>query len=232
MLYTHNSVRNGSLQTWNTNTPAAMDAQTTNTTLLRLQTNFDELDGRRRAWSEITGTLDGDKFVYSGHSSLRATLASGASANDFRLGPEDVSLTAFTGASPEHIKTNYAAPGEEFAGSSGLDKFRFTFAARSDQSDTTLAVRIICRNNADGVELYLQDGLGTPIWAAADTVRHTFDIAPRWQQYGLTFVPPIGNADDVIEHFVWNMSNGTAGAQIIDIDEIRCENLTISKGAP
>ena len=230
MLYTHNLVRNGDLGFWDTNVPQSMDAQTTNTTLLRLQTNFDELDARRREWDELAGST-GDKFVYSGHSSLRATLTSSASANDFRIGPEDVSLTAFTGASPEHIKTNYYAPGEEFAGTGGLDKFRFTFAARSDQSDATLAVRIICRNNADGVELHLQDGLGVPIWASADTVRHLFDLTPRWKMYGLSFQPPIGNANDVIEHFVWNMSNGVAGAQIIDLDEIRVTRLNDTGGA-
>lgn len=230
MLYTHNSVRNGDLGRWDTNVPESMDTQETNTTLLRLQTRFNEEDGRRRAWTELAGPY-GDKFVYSGHSSLRATLTSSASAHDFRLGPEGVSVTAFTGASPEHIKTNYLAPGEEFAGTGGLDTFRFTFAARSDQSDATLAVRIICRNNADGVELYLQDGLGTPIWAAADTVRHSFLLGPRWNVYGLTFTPPIGNGDDVIEHFVWNMSNGVAGAQIIDIDEIRVDRLNDTGGA-
>ena len=232
MLYTHNLVRNGSLQTWDAaTTPAAMDFQTTNTTLLRLQTNFDFLDGRRQAWTELAG-IDGDKFIYSGHSSLRATLTSSASANDYRLGPEDVSLTAFTGASPEHIKTNYWAPGEENNSPAGLDRFRFTFAARSDQSDATLVVRIILRNNADGVELYLQDGLGEPRWASADTVRHSFDLTPRWRMYGFHFTPPLFNANDVIEHFVWNMSNGVAGAQIIDLDEIRVENLSISQGAP
>ncbi len=230
MLYTHNHIRNGDLGFWDTNTPASMDTQATNTTLLRLQTNFKEEDGRRRAWTELAG-VTGDKFVYSGHSSLRATLTSSASANDFRIGPEDVSLTAFTGASPEHIKTNYAAPGEEFAGTGSLDKFRFTFAARSDQSDATLVVRIILRNNADGVELYLQDGLGNPVWASADTVRHSFDLTPRWLMYGLTFQPAIGNGNDVIEHFVWNMSNGVAGAQIIDLDNITVTRLNDTGGA-
>lgn len=230
MLYTHNHIRNGDLGQWDTNTPASMDAQSTNTTLLRLQTNFDELDGRRRAWSELAGRTEGDKFVYSGHSSLRATLTSSASASDYRLGPEDMSLTAFTGATPEHIKTNYAAPGEERAGLGSLDRFRFTFAARSDQSDATVELRIILRNNADGVELYLQDGLGTPIWAAADTVRRSFLLQPRWQVYGATFTPPLGNANDVIEHFVWELSNGVAGAQVIDLDAITVTRLNETGG--
>jgi hypothetical protein len=147
------------------------------------------------------------------------------------LGPEGVSLTAFTGASTRHIKTNYNAPGTLSAGGlGGPDIFRFSFAARSDQSDATLNLRIILRNNADGVELYLQDGT-LPEWATADTARNSFLLGPRWQVFGVTFQPPIGNANDAIEHLVWNMSNGVAGAQIIDIDEIRLENLQVSKGA-
>ena len=47
----------------------------------------------------------------------------------------------------------------------------------------------------------------------------------------MTFGVPAGNANDVLEHFVWELSNGVAGAQIIDVDEIRVENLQISKGA-
>jgi hypothetical protein len=230
MLYTDNLVKNGSLMRWDTNTPADMDAQTTNTTLLRLQTRFNEENGQRRAWTELAGT-HGDKFVYSGHSSLRATLAAAASAQDFRLGPEGMSLTAFTGTVPAHIKTNYGSPGTEGSNQEGgLDIFRFSFAARSDQSDATVELRIILRNNADGVELYLQDGT-LPEWAAADTARNSFLLGPRWQVFGVTFQPPIGNANDVIENFVWELSNGVAGAQIIDVDEIRVENLQISKGA-
>ncbi len=231
MLYTQNQVVNGSLQRWDSaTTPADMDFQTTNTTLRRLQTRDVEENGQRRAWTELAGS-HGDRYVYSGHSSLRATLTSSASAHDYRIGPEGVSLTAFTGASAQHIKTNYYSPGtENAAGSGGLDIFRFTFAARSDQSDATLSLRVILRNNADGVELYLQDGT-LPDWAAADTLRQDFLLSPRWRVYGVTFQPPIGNANDVIEHFVWNMSNGVAGAQVIDVDEIRVENLNISMGA-
>lgn len=231
MLYTQNLVKNGSLQRWDTaTTPADMDFQTTNTTLLRLQTRDVEENGQRRAWTELAGPY-GDKYVYSGHSSLRATLAAAASAHDYRIGPEDMSLTAFTGAVASHIKTNDAdAQVASADGGGGVDRFRFTFAARSDQSDAEVSLRIILRNNADGVELYLQDGT-LPTWATADTARYSFLLGPRWQVFGVTFEPPLGNANDVIEHFVWELSNGVAGAQIIDIDEIRVENLQISKGA-
>lgn len=217
MLYTQNFVVNGDFALWDSSVPREMDAQITNTTLTRLQETFREDDPRRHAWAEISGR-NGDRFTYAGRDALRAALTSSAVASDFRLYPEGLSATAFTGTSTFQILMK------------PLRRYRLAFAARCNTDGNALLARIVLRDNTDTVKLYLAS---TGAWEATETIGpYSFDLTTRWQAYGITFdCPPSDASGVVIENMVWQLANGTAGAQIIDIGEIRCECLSISEGS-
>ena len=210
MLYTTNYIQNGNLQEWDANVPDMMDTQETATTLLRLQSSFPEEHGARHAWTDAAGDR-ADRLTYQGANALRATLTAAAVADDFRIGPEGISLTAFTGASTPQVLLK-----------SGHN-YRFVVAARCNTEGNLLRIRVVFRNNADGVELFTQAD-GVPL--ATDTTPYDRGMGLTWQQFSIGFLVPLGNANDVLENAVWEVSNGTAGAQIIDIGEFRIEDLT------
>ena len=213
-LYTHNYVANGNLQVWDSGpVPAQMDAQVTNTTITRLQRSFNEERPERYAWTEISGERSpgGDRFIYQGSDALRATLAS-SSADDFRLHPEGVSATAWTGTCAVQLPVV------------GGHRYRLAVAARSDTDGALLTIRIVGRETDDTVTAHLQSD-GT--WAASPTTGTDLGLGPRWGVVGVTFQVPLGLSNEVIENVVWQISNGTSGSLVYDIGEIRLEDLTI-----
>jgi hypothetical protein len=236
--YNHNLIPNGNLELWDAGpVPTDMDAQVTNTVITILDEVVDGLDHpARSAWADITvaGTSSGDKYVSEGHHALRATLAAGAAVDNFRLHPEGVNALAWTGASTEQITVD------------GLfHRYRLHFAARCSVDANVLLGRVVLRSAADAVELHKDDdpgwgAIGVPdhnvdtLWMGADAAtRPTWALTTRWRRYGTTFVvPPADGAAPVgIENLVWQLSNGTAGAQIIDLDDIWIEDLEQSFSA-
>ena len=218
MLNTTNYIQNGNLMEWDTNVPDMMDTQETATTLLRLQTDFKEEHGARHVWADASGDR-ADRFTYQGANALRATLTAAAVADDFRIGPEGMSLTAYTGTVTPQILLK-----------SGHN-YRFVVAARCNTEGNLLRMRVIFRNNADTVELYTQnttDGRSVD-FSGTDTTPYDFGMNTTWRQYSLGFLCPLGNANDVLENAVWEVSNGTAGAQVIDIGEFRFEDLSVGE---
>jgi len=236
--YNLNLVPNGNLEQWDAGpVPAEMDAQVTNTVITILD-EFNDRDDHpaRSAWADITvaGRSSGDKYTFEGHHALRATLAAGAAVDAFRLHPEGINAVNWGGASTEHISVDVL-----------YHRYRLHFAARCSVDGNLLLGRIVLRDDTDAVQLHKDDNpgwgaIGVPdrnietLWMQADGAnRPTWAMTTRWRRFGTTFqVPPVdGAAPMMIEHIVWQLSNGTAAAQVIDIDDIWIEDLEMSMSA-
>ena len=214
--YAHNFIPNGDLTLWDAGpVPRDMDAQVTNTVLTRLQRS-QIMDPsvypwiQAQNWADIRGSLD--KFTYSGMDSLRVTIAAGGAVDAFRIMPEGVAPVALTGASTRHVPVDNL-----------LHKFAFTFAARCSVDGNLIRIRLVLRTAADVVAGFLDEATGQ--WQAAATA-NDFGMTTRWRRYGVTGMetPQIIGAN-VIENMIWEISNGTAGAQIIDLDDFQINDL-------
>ena len=82
---------NGNFDLWTTTTPDQMDVQITNTTVSRLRNGHDDRNGLR-------ATFPLDRYIGSGESSYRATLAAAAAARDWRLYTEGVNVDTLADA--------------------------------------------------------------------------------------------------------------------------------------
>jgi len=214
--YAHNFIPNGSLQLWDAGpVPRDMDVQVTNTVLTRLErrqlmepSQYDFI--QRQNWAEIRGR--DDKFTYSGDNSLRVTIAAAGAVDDFRIHPEGV-IAALTGATTRHVPVDNL-----------LHNFAFTFAARCSVDGNLIRVRLVVRTNADVVAGYFDQANG--VWQAAAT-SNDFGMITRWRRYGVvTSIPtPLIVGANVVENMVWQVSNGSAGAQIIDLDDFQINDL-------
>jgi hypothetical protein len=218
--YTHNHIANGNLELWDAGpVPAEMDAQVTNTVITTLdRTLMDQQSPEANLWAAIAGKED--KLVYEGDRSLRATIAAAAAADAFRLHPEGVAAVAHTGASVFDVRANLGM----------LHRYSFTFAARCNTDGNLLTARIVLRSAADAVLLHLTNA---GLWqvAAADI---DFGMRTRWQKFGLAIpeIPYTDGAGTVVENMIWQLSNGTAGAQVIDLDDLTITDLYNSYAAP
>ena len=56
------------------------------------------------------------------------------------------------------------------------------------------------------------------IWQAAAAQR-TFQMSDGWRSFGVNFEAPPG-----VRYFTWQVSNGTAGAQAIDLGRVWWQN--------
>jgi len=225
--YELNLIPNGNLELWDAGpVPREMDAQVTNTVITILDKEVDlPEDISRHAWPDQRPPA---KYVYEGRRSLRATIAAAAAADAFRLHPEGINAVNWGGASTEHISVDVL-----------YHRYRFSFAARCSVDGNVMLGRIVLRDDTDTVRLHKDDNpgwgaVGWPdrntetLWMAADGGnRPQWELTTVWRKYGTTFqVPPaVAGVPINIEHFVWQLSNGTAGAQIIDIDDIQVIDL-------
>lgn len=217
--FTHNFIPNGDLSLWDAGpVPRDMDAQVTATTITHLERRqIMEPDQfvfiENQNWADIRNRLD--KFTYSGEDSMRVTLTAAAVADDFRIMPEGV-VAARTGASTRHVPVDNMP-----------HKWAFTVAARCNTDGNVLRMRLVLRDNTDTPrsEWDQANGLWQDINLVAVTV-NDFQMTTRWRRYGLTTdeVPQVVNAN-AIENMIWQISNGTAGAQIIDLDDFQINDL-------
>ena len=220
--YVHNFIPNGSLQLWDAGpVPRDMDAQVTNTTLTRIERRQLMEPGQyefiqAQNWADIQGNLD--KFTYEGEDSLRATIAAAGAADDFRIYPEGA-VAALTGASTRHVPLDNVG-----------DKFAFTFAARCSVDGNLIRVRLVVRSAADAILAYWDQANG--IWNTTATANN-FGMTTRWQRYGVvaSIPTPTGVGGTAVENMVWQISNGSAGAQIIDLDDFQINDLENSYGS-
>jgi hypothetical protein len=192
-----------------------MDVQLTNTVLTRLERRQlmepDEYDFiQTQNWADIQGRLD--RLTYEGQDSLRVTIAAAGSADDFRIMPEGV-LVGLTGASTRHVPVDNVS-----------HRFAFTFGARCSVDGNLIRARLVLRTAADAVAGYWNQA--DEIWQAAEAT-NDFGMTTRWQRYSVTPwlpVPQIIGAN-VVENMVWQISNGSDGAQIIDLDDFQILDL-------
>ena len=220
--YIHNFIPNGSLQLWDPGpVPRDMDAQVTNTVLTRLERRqimaANEYDFiQRQNWADIQGK--GDKFTYEGEDSLRVTIAAAGVADAFRIMPEGVAAVALTGATTRHVPIDNL-----------LHRFGFTFAARCSVDGNLIRIRLVIRSAADVVLAYWDDANG--IWAAAAT-SNDFGMGTTWRRYGVSpgLATPTSVGGVAAENMVWQISNGSANAQIIDLDDFEICDLENSQG--
>lgn len=219
--YIHNFIPNGSLQLWDPGpVPRDMDAQVTNTVLTRLERRqlmdpglYDFIQTQN--WADIRGKED--KFTYDGEDSLRATIAAAGVADAFRIYPEGV-LAALTGASTRHVPVDNL-----------LHRFAFTFAARCSVDGNLIRVRLVVRSAADAILAYWDET--NRIWTATATA-NDFGMTTRWRRYGVhnSLPTPSSVGGVAVENMVWQISNGSAGAQIIDLDDFQINDLENSQG--
>lgn len=219
--YIHNFIPNGSLQLWDAGpVPRDMDAQVTNTVLTRLERRqlmdpglYDFIQTQN--WADIRGK--GDKFTYEGEDSLRATIAAAGVADAFRIYPEGA-LAALTGASTRHVPVDNL-----------LHRFGFTFAARCSVDGNLIRVRLVVRDATDAILAYWDDT--NDIWTTVAT-SNDFGMTTTWRRYGVSpgLPTPTSVGGTAVENMVWQISNGSAGAQIIDLDDFQINDLENAQG--
>ena len=209
-----NRVRNGELEVWGAGPlPSFMAAQVTNTVLSVLDLSDPLKSAPRLAFG--TNQIRGERYVGEGQRSLRATIAAVGVADDFRLCSDNVSPTLFTGNPSLPI---VFVPGHRYS---------LSFLARCSVPGNLVRVRVVLRDAAGVVRAFLADILGN--WAVAAS---TVDLATGfcWMRHALHFVAPMSDgAGNIIASAVWVISNTTAGAQLLDLDDIRIEDLDIRR---
>jgi len=195
-----------------------MDAQVTNTVITILdRTQEAEDHPARHLWADIAGGLN--KYVYEGDRALRATIAAAAAVDAFRIWPEGA-LVGLTAASAFDVRATLGM----------MHKYAFTFAARCSVDGNLVRVRIALRDATDALRLYLN---AAGAWQAAAATMN-FGVGTVWRKFGVAIpeIPYVDAAGNNIENMVWQVSNGTAAAQVIDLDDLAITDLYNSYAAP
>lgn len=178
---------------WAGGAPVGYATQLTNTVEIQLN-RTDPRDHPQRQILQNGGlTNRGDPYIFEGPSSYRADLAAAAVADAWQLRP------------------NVAYPCQEFT------QTRVSIWYRG-QLDTGLRnvirLRILLYDAVPAITFYLQPN---EQWDAADTAQETFTCLPEWRQLSASFEMP-ASADAVT--WRWQVSNDTAGAQVIDLGQV------------
>ena len=191
--------------------PEDMQTRVANTTISRLERDqqYDRygspgVEAIDRVMDISGSRVAAGPLVYDGLSALRATITATENADDFRIWGPGAIVVALTGASTNQLSVS---PGERMI---------FSVMARCNTPGNLLRLRIFFRDVADAV-------LG-----AVDTngfVQNTAQNVPlamsdTWKKLAIRWVQPASIDGVRIEHAVWQLSTGTAGAQVIDLDDL------------
>jgi len=195
-----------SIEEWAAGAPVNLNTQLTNTVLHQLQKDIDPRHPQRRMHHayDAANAYSGP-HVLDGYSALRAEAAAAAAVDNFRIWNPGVINVAFAGA------TTNGYPLEPFR------PMAFRFAARVWPDSNLLRVRIVFRTAANAIAGYVTQA--EEIQAAAAVI--ALGTIPTWKYYTISFVPPQQIGANVLDHAVMQISNGTAGAQLIDIDALQ-----------
>jgi hypothetical protein len=133
--------------------------------------------------------------------------------------PEGVAAVALTGACTRQVPADAIE-----------DRFSLTFAARCSVDGNLIRIRLILRTVL-GAAVAGYWNHSTREWQAG-VATNDFGMTTRWQRYGITTSLPIPQfiGANVVDNMVWQISNGTAGAQIIDLDDFQINDLENSRG--
>ena len=205
-------IRNQSFEAWtNATTPEDIQSRVANTTISRLQRD-QQYDVTHPGVETIRRVMDIDRsgiapgpLVYDGLSALRATIDANETADDFRIwGPGALLVVALTGAAGQPLAIS---PGE---------RMHFSVMARCNVPGNLLRLRIFFRDVGDNV-LGAVDTNGF-VQASAQNV--PLPMSDSWRRLAIHWIQPAAIGGVNIEHAVWQLSSGTAGAQVIDLDDM------------
>ena len=167
--------------------------QLTQTTEIQLN-RTDRLNHPQRQILQNGGSVNGGKpYIFEGPSSYRANIAAAAVADDWQLRP------------------NVAYPCQQFTQTRVSIWYRGQLATGARN---VIRLRILLYDAVPAITFYLQPN---EQWDAADTAQETFTCLPVWRQLSATFEMP-ASADAVT--WRWQVSNDTAGAQVIDLGQV------------
>jgi hypothetical protein len=195
----------GSIEEWAAGVPSNLNLQQNNTVIHQLQKDINPRHPQRRMHHayDVADSYIGP-HVRDGYSALRAEIAAVGIIDAFRIWNPGAINVAFAGA------TTNGYPIEPFR------PMTFRFAARVWPDGNLIRVRIVFRTAANVIAGYVN--ANEQIQAAAAVI--DLGTIPTWNWYSVSFVPPQQIAANVIAHAVMQISNGTAGAQLIDIDAL------------
>jgi hypothetical protein len=195
----------GSIEEWAAGLPVNLNVQQNNFNIHQLQKDIDPLHPQRRMHHayDVADAYQGP-HVYDGYSALRAEGVAAAIVDGFRIWSPGAINVAFAGATTNELPIEPFRP------------MALRFGARVWPDGNLIRVRIVFRTAANAIAGYVNGN--EQIQAAAAVI--DLGSIPTWRYYAVAFVPPQQIGANVIEHAVFQISNGTAGAQLIDIDAI------------
>jgi hypothetical protein len=91
-----------------------------------------------------------------------------------------------------------------------------SIAARCQTAGNVLRVRVVGLDENYVISTYLN---ANGRWQAAAASVNSFRLSGMWRRYGLTFEAP-----PTVRYFLWQVSNGTAGAQLLDLGNVWWQN--------
>lgn len=206
-------LRNYNFDWWSGGNPTDWTlASTTATTISRLQRNFAKDHPAR----QVIPTDRTRKFIYSGESDLRATLTAAAAADNFEI------RQAASGSTG--IQVN---PGQRYAAK---------VAARCSVADNLLTIGVVGvtttagGTSTDTILLRVENGGAwnpqhgaVPYeWNTSTSLANAIDVTMQtdYRDFGLQFEVP----EDVTSISI-RVSNGSAGAQVIDLGMVSIRSL-------
>lgn len=207
-----NRVRNGEMEVWAGGLPQFMAAQQIQTAVAMLDYQDPSDSIPRLAFG--TNLIRKERYIGEGRRSLRATITALGAVDDFRLCPDNVNPFTFLGAPSMPI---VFVPGHRHC---------LSFLVRCSQEDNLVRVRVVLRNAAGAVVSSLADPLGNWVPVAIAIGWVDLGTGPYWVRRAVRFIAPMDDGAGVpVASAVWEIANGTAGAQILDLDDIRLDDL-------
>lgn len=199
-------LRNYNFDWWSGGNPTDWTlASTTNTTISELQRTIAKDHPSR----QVIPTDRTRKFIYTGESDLRATISSGAAADAFEI------RQAASGSAG--IQVN---PGQRYAAK---------VAARCSVEDNLLTIGVVgVVGTTDTILLRVENGGAwsphhvTYEWNTSTSLANAIDVTMQtaYREYGLQFEIP-----ENVTGISIRVSNGSSGAQVIDLGMVSIRSL-------
>ena len=218
-------VLNGGLEKWSAGVPVGYDVDQTNTTVVQLLKDQQYLHRAGQPQFVVDETrslapnvpLVANPLVREGHSALRFRGNASLAAGNFALRTDGITAahTAAIDAAGQGLPIN------------AIKDSRFSFWARGTPNKL-FAVNLILHQGAGApfTPKYFSGDMsqGPNAWAAAvDTIQ--IPAEGIWRQYSFQFQPQVWSAGFFQNYLVWEITNVSTGAFILDLDGFEYEVL-------